>query len=154
MTQANIGDGQFHSELRPLERAFNLKFASYRNARSFTLEAESDKEALLVRVTLANSERSYFYPVEGRILHKDQNVTVDVSLAFLVEYIEGYFADYFEGEEDVYLPIDWKDFDCEGVSFQLRGQVQNLYLEAMADRLLAGDNVEAIASEKSRLGLH
>ena len=47
-----------------------------------------------------------------------------------------YFDEYFKGEEDVYIPIDWTEYTFENLSFKMRGQVRNLKMESLADEIL------------------
>lgn len=129
-------------ELANIENMLNLRFARWRKERRFHVEVNAKADVLEVTVLLANPDRSYYYPVEARILPRVQNVHPKQAMSFLVEYLEAYFEEYFAGDEDVYLPIDWTNYDYEGIEFQLRGQVKNLLLESLADKLLAGEQLE------------
>ena len=50
----------------------------------------------------------------------------------LCDYIGEYFAEYFREGGELYLPIDWADYQWEGVSLQMRGQILNLEAERLA----------------------
>ena len=49
------------------------------------------------------------------------------------------FEEYLQ--EEILLPIEWKEYDYEGRTLQIRGQILNLELENAADALLKGANV-------------
>jgi hypothetical protein len=55
---------------------------------------------------------------------------------FLVDYIDAYYEEYLRDGE-TFLPIDWAEYESEGVVFQLKGQVLNLEAEKLADEILA-----------------
>jgi len=128
-------------EIQKVEKSLNTKFASWLKDRNFQVSATADENSAEVNVTLKNHNESFCYPIESRIMHKEQNVSKKESVMFLVDYIESYFDEYFREEERVYLPIDWMAYDCEGISFQIKGQVLNVCLDNLADRLLAGEVV-------------
>jgi len=61
---------------------------------------------------------------------------VDDARNFLLNYIDAYIEEFLTGGEETYLPIDWANYDCEGLELQLRGQILNIKLEEQADQLL------------------
>ena len=132
------------AELNSIENMIDVRFSSWRKDRSFRLTVLADAEILEVTLTLTNHTQSFFYPVESRLLHRSQNVSAKDSLAFLLEYLESYFEEFFKNDESVYLPIDWTDSEFDGIEFQIKGQIQNLLMESLADKLLAGQSMEDI----------
>jgi hypothetical protein len=130
------------AELNSFENTMNMRFARWRKDRSFRLAVSSDAEALEVTLTLSNESQTFFYPVQSRLLHRTQNVSLQDSFTFLLEYIESYFEEFFLNDEGVYLPIDWTDCEYDGINFQIKGQIQNLLMESLADKLLAGESID------------
>lgn len=127
------------AECNKLSELMARKHQSFLNDRHFeigvTLSHKPD--AVCVKVLLRNKSGSFYYPVEARMT-LDQDMTKEETGYFLIDYIDVYFEEYLADGGDVYLPIDWTDFECEGKTFQLKGQVFNLELEQKADELLSG----------------
>lgn len=136
-----------------LTRRLNLKYATWLNDRYFDLEILTEQDAVYVDVTLLNSSKTFFYPINSRMELKHQNLDTFNAINFLFSFIESYFDEFFEQEEEVTLPIDWKGYTCEGIDFQVRGQIQNKYVEDLADRLLAGESVSEEEIKGLRLKL-
>jgi hypothetical protein len=139
------------AEVKSIENMIDTRFARWRNGRVFHLTLAGDAEVLDVTLTLSNDAQTFFYPVQTRILHRIQNVSQKDCLTFLLEYLESYFEDFFLNDEGVYLPIDWTDSEFDGIDFQIRGQIQNLLMESLADRLIAGETLAEIGPIGSRL---
>ncbi len=129
-------------ECKQLAQIMNIKHAVGRGTRFFTITVNPEKEACLVNVTLKCDDQSYYYPVQGRIEIESQNIR-DSVLA-LLDYIDCYFEEFFQEDENIYLPIDWKEYAFEGLQFHLRGQILNLKSEAAADLLLNTENDQQV----------
>lgn len=123
-------------DLSELASVMDRKYASHLNQRRFEAVANKDATGVYAKVTLKNKSGSFFYPVEGRLAHLDHDMTPKEAALFLLEYIDAYFAEYFKEGGEVYLPIDWADYDYDGVPMQLKGQILNLEVEKMADAWL------------------
>ena len=81
-----------------------------------------------VEVTLSNKDQSFYYPVQARVEHDSKKFNKQDAALYLVDYIEQYFFEFFQ-EESSLLPIDWGDFEYNGVDLQLKGQIYNLAIE-------------------------
>lgn len=120
-----------------LAAAMQTKYRMALGERRFAVEASIKGRGVFVKVTLQNADRSYFYPVEGRILYEQEEMKSGAAALFLIDYIDTYFEEYLlEEDEDLFLTIDWADHHYEGVNFQLKGQILNLKLEELADQWL------------------
>ncbi|MBM4251457.1 MAG: hypothetical protein FJ146_05765 [Deltaproteobacteria bacterium] len=126
------------AECEDLARLLDRKFAGLRGPRYFAVEFSKDAQGVYAKVTLRNESGSYFYPVESRIAFADTDLSDRAAAMFLLDYMTEYFAEYFREDGDCYLPIDWTEYQWDGVAFQVKGQILNLELEKMADELLAG----------------
>jgi hypothetical protein len=123
-----------------LARSMESKYAISLKGRTFRIEAEVKGRDVFVKVILANADRSYYYPVEARVLYEKEELQHGEAALFLIDYIDAYFDEYLIQEnEEIYLPIDWADFQYEAIDFQMRGQILNLKLEEMAEQLLKGE---------------
>jgi len=125
------------ADVNALAGAMNQKYASLLDERRFQITAQNDKGSVTVKVICENPDQSYHYPVEARINHVQEEMDAAEAALFLIDYVDLYFNDYFGDDEDLFLPIDWKDTQYDAVDFQIRGQVLNLKLERMADEFLA-----------------
>ncbi|HYX35551.1 MAG TPA: hypothetical protein VE954_20840 [Oligoflexus sp.] len=124
-----------------LAKTMESKYAMALKGRGFQVEAEVKGRGVFVKVVLSNHDKSYYYPVEARVLYEKEELQKGEAALFLLDYIDTYFEEYLTQEhEDVYLPIDWADYQYEAVDFQMRGQILNLKLEEMAEQLLKSDS--------------
>jgi len=126
-------------ECTEVSRQLERKYAGSLGERHFETQARKDGQGVYAKVTLRNQSGSYFYPVEGRIAHMDHDMNARDAGLFLLDYIDTYFAEYFREGGDIYLPIDWADYEMDDIPLQLKGQIFNLEIELMADELLQGE---------------
>ena len=122
-----------------ISQLMDRKFAGLLKQRYFEAAIHKDSQGVYAKVALRNQTGSFYYPVEARVAHMDHDFDERAAALFLIDYITEYFAEYFREDGDVFLPIDWIDYEWGGVSFQLKGQLLNLEVERLADALLAGD---------------
>lgn len=137
MTNAAQENSLTQDEIKDLARIMTIKYASQLRDRYFEITSKVDGVGAYVTTTLQNSEGSFVYPVEGRMVHAEQNISPKDALLLLIDYIDHYFEEYFHEDENVFLPIDWCSFSYEELDLQLRGQVINQKAQAQADALLA-----------------
>jgi hypothetical protein len=124
-----------------LAKAMESKYAMALKGRHFKVEAEVKGRGVFVKVILSNQDKSFYYPVEARVLYEKEELQRGEAALFLLDYIDAYFDEYLNQEhEEIYLPIDWADFQYEAIDFQMRGQILNLKLEALAEELLKKDS--------------
>jgi hypothetical protein len=124
-------------ECLALAEILEKKYNHWRKDRSFQVAAYADQQGTFAKVALLNSKRTFYYPVEARINHKDHEMDRREAATFLLDYIDYYFEEFFREGEGIYLPIDWAQHTCEGIAFDIKGQIHNSYLEDLADQLLA-----------------
>jgi len=127
------------AELDELASLMTQKHTASTEGRRFSIALDQQDTVTQVTVSLANDDETFVYPVEGRLHTEDEEMTSRQAALFLCDYIDLYFEDYFDGDENLFLPIDWSDYEYEAVRFQLRGQVVNRKAELLADSLLAGE---------------
>lgn len=114
------------------------KYGQWLGQRFFEVASSAQSSVVHVKVTIRNADKSFFYPIEGRINFEDQDLGEQEARDFVLDYIDAYIEEFLTGGEETYLPIDWANFDCEGLELQLRGQILNVKLEQLADQLLGG----------------
>ncbi|MEI6397286.1 MAG: hypothetical protein WCO71_00825 [Pseudomonadota bacterium] len=114
------------------------KYGAWLGQRFVEVESHSDGAVLTIKITLRNRDKSYVYPIEGRIMFADQDMTADETRDFLMDFMDAYIQEYLSGGEETYLTIDWSNYDCDGVELQLRGQILNVNLEDLAEQLING----------------
>jgi hypothetical protein len=123
-------------ECKSLATAMNKKYSPFTRDRFFEFQSKNEAGIVEVTATLRNQDGSFFYPVEGRVNSRDQNVKAGDPTGVLIDTIDQYYQEYLLNDGDVYLPIDWADYESDGIKMQLRGQIRNLVLEKMADDIL------------------
>ena len=115
----------------------NMNHRDGRGLRYFTVESSLEDQVVSLRITLQNKDRTFVYPVEARMLYEENNISPNDAALFLADFIDSYFEEYFNEDENSYVPIDWATYESDEKTFQLRGQVINELLEREADALLA-----------------
>lgn len=126
-------------ELQELAQILNFKYAAFLSERRLKISTEIDgSSTVFVEVLLENDNQSFYYPIEARIDAKEQNLSPHDAALLLIDYIDFYLDEYFKEEEQVFFNIDWQEYTFDGINFQIRAQVRNLYHEKLADQLLQG----------------
>jgi len=133
-TTAMLTDGECLQYGKLMEQ----KYSAVLGQRFLEVTATAESREVQVKVILRNTSCSFYYPVQGRIKILDDGLSQREAALFMLDYIDLYFEEFLNDDAGVYLPIEWADYSCEGVEFQLKGQVLNLELERAADELLAG----------------
>lgn len=126
-------------ECGELAAIMGRKYAAFLQQRHFEVSCRKDGRGIYAQVLLRNKSGSYYYPVEGRLAHSSHALSDRQAVLLLIDFIDGYFSEYFKENGDVYLPIDWADYESEGIPLQLKGQILNLEAEHLADALLGTD---------------
>lgn len=129
-----------NEQLLDLNRIMTLKYAAYLRDRSFEITAKLETESVYCSIVLRNDDKSFYYLVESRMDMRPKDLTGQDAALIMIDYMDIYFDEYLREDENVMLPIDWTSFSCEGVEFELRGQIHNLKLELEADALLAAQD--------------
>ena len=126
-----------NEDCKELAETMVKKYRIAMKDRTFSIRASVQGKGTYVTVLLANADESYYYPVEGRLMHVAEEMEPTEAALFLIDYIDNYFEEYlYEEDEQIYLPIDWTDHEYEATNFQIRGQIVNKKLENMADEWL------------------
>jgi hypothetical protein len=128
------------TECTEIETTLQRKYAVFAGKRRFKLEGQANGQSVALTLILKSDDESFFYPVEGQIAHSEQGLSQRNAAEMLLDLMDSYFQEYLVNGGEVYLPLDWQEYEVDGNKMQLRGQIQNLKLEKMADDLLAGHN--------------
>lgn len=118
---------------------FNATFRSVRGDRIFKVTACSDGHWLSVQVLLSNPKETFYYPVQAKLMcHSSLDDQLVSPFSILLKACKSYYEEFLQGDEEVYLPIDWAPYGIDDHEIFMRGQIQNLALEKEADRWLEG----------------
>ena len=121
------------AECEELATILNIKHGPVLQDRFFTLICRLEEHKLFVTMSLSSRDESFVYPVEARCVVEPKSA--GTSAFAIIDFLDLYFEEFLE-DESTTLPIDWADYQFEGVSFQVRGQSRNEKLEKLADELL------------------
>jgi hypothetical protein len=113
------------------------KYGAWLGRRYFEIDSRIEGPVINVTILLRDADKSFYYPIEGRINFGDQDLTVENAKDFLLDFMDAYVEEFLSGGEETYLTLDWSTYDCDGIELQMRGQILNLRLEAMADELMS-----------------
>ncbi|MGY3803167.1 hypothetical protein ACWNT8_03770 [Pigmentibacter ruber] len=119
-----------------IETLLNKKHSLYLENEIFTLEAEKSKEQIQIKFSLNKKDNSFHYPIECVYIKESINENEQEIALNIIDYLDIYWANYFNEERNVFIPIDWSKHEFEGKFFYLRGFVRNLSLENEADAFL------------------
>lgn len=136
MSNSNVAKLFQENEAMELAKLMLKKHELFLDQRSFDIFAHQEDDFAIVKVVLSNADNSFYYPVEARVDYHKEGLGLKEAFEFLIDYIDLYFEDYLSDAEELFLPIDWAEFEYDAIKFQMRGQVRNLDLEQMADRIL------------------
>lgn len=127
-----------HDEIIQLTQILERKHSTFLGDRFFTMTCSQDEAHAYVTVTLRNASESYFYPVEGRIPCRSQDLSSREGALILVDFADVYFEEFFREGEDTWLTIDWMGYSLEGFNFQMKGQRLNKLADQVVDLFLDG----------------
>lgn len=131
-------------EMQDLGRILNIRYGPYLGARRFQVRAETHAKYVEVVITLQNDQESYVYPVEGRVELTPDGVSAREGALLLIDFIGAYFEEFFDNDENTFIPIDWSEFQFESTTLFLRGQVLNKQRERDADAWLADNAASTV----------
>ena len=125
-------------EISDLTKILSIRYGQFLNGRFFSIIHEEHDSFSEAKIILENNDQSFVYPVEGRMQRSPKSgFGHREAVMMLLDFMSSYFEEYFENDENTFIPLDWKEFNFEGKSLHLRGQVRNLKQEKAADALLA-----------------
>lgn len=124
-------------EQKTIVRELEQKYSRFLMGRKITLVPKLNNKTVLVTMTLASPDLSFYYPIESYLDYENEKLDKKEAMKFLIDYIDLYLEEYFDEEEDLFLPLDWSKFSYEDKVFYMKGQKRNLKLEQEADKLLS-----------------
>jgi hypothetical protein len=130
------------AETHDLVAMLNKRYAASLNGKYFEVKVTAEKDGVYAQILLRNGSGSFYYPVDGRVNHADYDLSKRDAALLLLDYIDLYFDEYLK-DNDIFLPIDWSDYESDGVKLQLRGQIYNLEVEKKADAFLASNGLNS-----------
>ena len=138
-------------EILEINDILNKKYNSVLlDGKEFKVSYVYEFNILTVTVLLSNPDQSFYYPVQARVQPQKQDLALIEAFYFLLDYIDLYFEEYLYEDENLFIPIDWTNFEYDAVSFQLKGQILNLKLENEADILIKEKEKEEKKNKKDK----
>ena len=128
-------------EKADLTRILNTKYAAFLDGRTFQITITSDSYLVQVTLCLSDAAERFYYPVHGRVSCKEYNLTEREAVMLLLDYMDCYFDEFFKERGELYLTIDWSKHTFESVEFQLKGQIQDLEKERLAEAYMQNPSV-------------
>lgn len=125
-------------ELNKIMQSLTTRYKTFLNDETFELQAGASLNQLQMQLILKKRDGSVEYPIEGIFLKDDFSVQKNNNeiILLMIDYLDVYWSEYFSESRSVFLPIDWSDHSCEGLTFYLRGFIRNKSLEEQADEIL------------------
>jgi hypothetical protein len=129
----------FHPDQQTMmARQLKVKYQSAIDDRYFVIDGKVVGKVVFITVTLRNDSGKFVYPVECRLDLQDQEVSQADARDLLLDFADNYFEEYLLNDADTFLTIEWSNYECDGIEFQMKGQIVNEYLEHAADLILNG----------------
>lgn len=114
----------------------NKKYAASLRDRCFEVYCQQEDDEVMVTILLSNDTESFYYPVETRLNLTANDISAQDAAYLLCDYVDLYFENYFEENEELYIPIQWTEAQYEQAHFYIKAQIVNKALESSADALL------------------
>jgi hypothetical protein len=106
---------------------------------------EAAADAWTLSVTFENTDQSLHLPVELALVSAENpKLTGDEPADLLVDFMGFFLEEYFKGDRQVTLPLDWQTVPYGDFTIRTRGWEQNLKLERQANLLLAGGSLDEV----------
>ncbi len=138
-------------QTKTISTMLERKYGGNLGERFFEVETQREDKVISIKVTLQNSDKTFYYPVEARISIEDQDLTISEARDLLLDYVDAYFEEFLMNQGEVFLPIDWTTYDCDGIDLQMRGQIVNQKFEDIASALIEGKSVDLQSLTAKRL---
>ncbi len=128
---------QDSEEQKKLLDVMKAKHSLYLDNECFEIKTGFYKEQIQIEICLTKVDRSIVYPIEVICVYEDfPHLKLNEIFHVILDYIDLYWAEYFNHERNLFVPLDWSQYECEGLTFFLRGFIRNLVLEKQADSFL------------------
>ena len=101
------------------------------------VEARTGDDAAWLRARVGTDARAWQVELFARSVPGHE---LDGALAVLVDWLDGALLEWARGGRDAWLGLDWDRRAVDDVTLWVRGELRDYEAEAMADRLLAGDD--------------
>lgn len=125
-------------ERQDLARMMEKKYFRSIGDRKISISVHATESETEVIVLVASPDESFYYPIESRIKHCEQEQSVREAQLFLLDYIDQYLEEYLLEDDQLFIPIDWTDYSHDAVDFQMKGQIFNRKLENLALEWIEG----------------
>lgn len=113
--------------------------AMLRNER-FRVEGRVEEESAFVTFTLYNTEGTFEYAMEAALpIPEHGGLTADACLELCLDFLDWYLGEYFRGDREDLLPLDYQPHRFGEHDVYARGTLRNPTLEDAADAILRGE---------------
>ncbi|MCB9643062.1 MAG: hypothetical protein H6728_08310 [Myxococcales bacterium] len=105
----------------------------------FEVSGYRSRGEVYTQVILRNEDESFYYPVECQLEVVSSGVNNPMDAQFLLlDFQDYYFGRFLSEGRDVFLTIDWSEYQFDEYLLLARGQIFNRKLDRLADEWLAG----------------
>ncbi len=143
-------DAEYSSRILEL---MGQRHGSALRGERFSVEGRIEGDTLRARVTLASQDRTYVYTMDAAVkVDPKKNLDVVAGLDLCLDFLDWYLGEFFRGEREVLLPLDWQPHRFGEHEVHARGDLKNEVLDDLADAWLRGDkpDVPSWAAGKRR----
>jgi hypothetical protein len=121
---------------RDITAALSQRHASFlKDGETITLVAFTGNDAAYLELFVGEPARPYTFEV---FCERVPGELLDGALGLLVDYLDGVLAEFFRHEREAHLPLEFARRRFEGQDVVVRSEQREFALEAAADALLAG----------------
>jgi hypothetical protein len=100
------------------------------------LEARLGPRAAWILARVGTDQRAFEMELFAREVSGEE---LEGALGVLVDWLDGALGEWLAAGREGWVGLDWDRRELDGVSLWVRGELRDYEAEALADRLLAGD---------------
>ena len=124
-------------EARRVQRMLDRLYLGHLAAtETITVRGWRQGQWLCVRWELANTNRSFVYPVDCRLDVGVERLPETTAKEVLYDFLGGVFEAYLTGGREPFTGLTWETIDFAGRTLYVRGQERNEEAESAAEEML------------------
>ena len=126
--------------MRRVIDALNTRHGRMLRDERFLVSAGLEEGSVVVRLVLERHDQTFKYEMQcARVVPEDEAQSVSETLHLCLDFLDWYLEEYFSGEREVLLPLDWQAHRFGEVEVLAKGDVRNPGLDEAADAWLRGE---------------
>lgn len=124
-------------ELKKIQETWQRRFQQDIQDELFEISGLFKGSVVVIKLILANADRSFYYEIEGAFdFANNPKIKRAEGKYKVLDLIDQYLIEFFESGREVNLHLDWKEYLVGDFTLHMKGEIRNLLVEDMANKLL------------------